>query len=287
MYTKYQANTPGGCVNLSVTLLFVDRQKTHSEAINDHFSLLAEIDGNLAVDVGLHLSRAPFGPVRVGHQLSGLQKCVQVFHGGHSVIEAVMTQNNMDFSALVGSRICHDLISPVGAIGNGIELMGMDGSAGPELELISDSVGNANARIRFFRIAFGHASSGQLVGSNEIRSVLSDLADGTRVRHLWQVARDVERPNLRAVFQALMFMETALPFGGNVIVSEYQNLWRIEATGQKLLVDDALWGDLTRTEKRVEISPGRVQFGLLPQTLADLGRELRVHKDHDSLVISF
>ena len=198
-----------------------------------------------------------------------------------------MTQNNMDFSALVGSRICHDLISPVGAIGNGIELMGMGGASGPELELISDSVGNANARIRFFRIAFGYAAAGQMVGSNEIRTVLTDLSEGARVRYLWQVARDVERPALRAVFQALMCMETALPFGGEIAVSEHKDTWQILASGTKLAVDEALWGDLTRNDKLAEITPGRVQFGLLPQTLADLGRELRVYKDHDSLVISF
>ena len=57
---------------------------------------------------------------------------------------------------LVGSRICHDLISPVGAIGNGLELLAMAGGrtmpgGSAELELISDSVVQANARIRFFR----------------------------------------------------------------------------------------------------------------------------------------
>ena len=198
-----------------------------------------------------------------------------------------MTQNNMDFSALVGSRICHDLISPVGAIGNGIELMGMGGTSGPELELISDSVGNANARIRFFRIAFGYAAPGQMVGSNEIRTVLHDLAEGARVRYLWQVAHGVERPILRAVFQALLCMETALPFGGEVAVSEHNERWQIVASGAKLSIDETLWSDLTRHSKLAEITPGRVQFGLLPQSLTDLGRELRLNKSSESLGISF
>ena len=65
-----------------------------------------------------------------------------------------MTDN---IAALIRSRICHDLISPIGAIGNGVELLTMSASAGgsPELDLIADSVHNANARIRFFRIAYG------------------------------------------------------------------------------------------------------------------------------------
>ena len=58
-----------------------------------------------------------------------------------------------DIAALVGSRICHDLISPIGAIGNGVELIGLtENTSSPELALISESVDNANARIRFFRV---------------------------------------------------------------------------------------------------------------------------------------
>ena len=61
-----------------------------------------------------------------------------------------------DLAALLGSRICHDLISPIGAIGNGVELLMMEGGTpSPELVLIAESVAAANARIRFFRLAFG------------------------------------------------------------------------------------------------------------------------------------
>ena len=64
------------------------------------------------------------------------------------------------FATLIGSRICHDLISPIGAINNGIELIEMGSTAStPEMTLISESVVNASARIRYFRIAFGAAVS--------------------------------------------------------------------------------------------------------------------------------
>lgn len=64
-----------------------------------------------------------------------------------------MVQINLDLPALIGSRICHDLISPIGAINNGLELLNMAGTGaapGPELELIGQSVESASARIRFF-----------------------------------------------------------------------------------------------------------------------------------------
>ncbi|WP_187292463.1 hypothetical protein [Octadecabacter antarcticus] len=53
-----------------------------------------------------------------------------------------------NLNALIGSRICHDLINPLGAIGNGIELLGLAGVAvGPEMALVSESVENATAKI--------------------------------------------------------------------------------------------------------------------------------------------
>ena len=76
-----------------------------------------------------------------------------------------------DLAALVGSRICHDLISPIGAIGNGVELMMMDrASASPELALIAESVASANARIRYFRVAFGTAGADQRIARSEVHS---------------------------------------------------------------------------------------------------------------------
>ena len=61
-----------------------------------------------------------------------------------------------DLAALVGSRICHDLVNPLGAIGNGAELLVMEDSRlGPLARLIGDSVESATARLRLYRLAFG------------------------------------------------------------------------------------------------------------------------------------
>ena len=68
-----------------------------------------------------------------------------------------MPHDPTELAALIGSRICHDLVSPIGAIGNGVELLAMAGAAGPEVRLIAESVAAANARIRFFRIARNRA----------------------------------------------------------------------------------------------------------------------------------
>ena len=68
----------------------------------------------------------------------------------------------MDLAALLCSRVCHDVISPVGAIANGIELLdeGADeDTAEIAMDLIRSSAKNASARLQFARIAFGAAGS--------------------------------------------------------------------------------------------------------------------------------
>lgn len=65
-------------------------------------------------------------------------------------------------------------LSALGAIGNGVELLELSGLGdSPEMALISESVQNANARIRFFRVAFGAANAGQSVAEREVRAVLA------------------------------------------------------------------------------------------------------------------
>lgn len=70
----------------------------------------------------------------------------------------------LDLSALIGSRICHDLISPLGAIANGVELMVLTGAEQtPKMLLFAESVEAANARIEFFRLAYGTGGADQLL----------------------------------------------------------------------------------------------------------------------------
>ena len=125
-----------------------------------------------------------------------------------------MQQPNLNLSALIGSRICHDLISPIGAINNGLELLGMTTrQTGPEMALISESVENAAARIRYFRIAYG-AADGQMMGRSEVTSILTDLAKGGRMDYDWEPQDPLPRAQVRLAFLGLQCMETAMPSGG-------------------------------------------------------------------------
>ena len=199
-----------------------------------------------------------------------------------------MPMSNTEIAALVGSRICHDLISPVGAIGNGVELLGMSGGmTGPEMALITQSVGNASARIRFFRIAFGLAGDGQIVSEADIRSILTDISTGNRITILWEVEGGVPRPVLRKLFLALLCGETALGHGGTLRIGEDENGWIISATSDRIHLEEGLWNDLATGETTQEIEANRVQFALLPRFLAETGQALSITRNETQVEMRF
>lgn len=194
-----------------------------------------------------------------------------------------------DLTALLGSRICHDLISPIGAIGNGVELLFMDGgSARPELTLISDSVLHANARVRYFRLAFG-APGGvdQEIARSECTSILSDLTRGSRLKIEWTSPSSLPRREAKLAFLMLMCFETALPHGGTITVERGENRWHLNATGTRLKVDPALWEMLSNPAARPELTPGTVHFGLLGAELARQHRRMTVDIRDPEIRLSF
>ena len=180
-----------------------------------------------------------------------------------------------DLTALIGSRICHDLISPIGAISNGVELLMMDRSQhSPEVALIAESVANATARIRFFRLAFGAASSGQRIGRSEVQDILTETTRGGRMQVGWTSDSDLPRDGARLALLLLMCVESAMPYGGRVRIVAEDNRWLIEAEATKLKVDPDLWEVLSNPAVAKAISPAQVHFALVPDELARQSRTL-------------
>lgn len=84
---------------------------------------------------------------------------------------------------LIASRICHDLVSPVGAVSNGVELMQELGDdAGEEaMKLIADSALQASIRLKAFRLSYGAAGTDKNIGFKDIRDVFTDLLKSGRI----------------------------------------------------------------------------------------------------------
>lgn len=198
-----------------------------------------------------------------------------------------LPQSQLDLAALVGSRICHDLISPIGAIGNGVELLSMSGTAGgEELALISESVQTANARVRFLRIAYGLASEGQTIGRTEITGLLAEVWRAGRVRVHWAAPGDCLRLEVKLAFLALQCLENALPYGGTIEVTRTGQSWHLTARAEKMRADPALWDGLAGRAP-LEVAGNTVHFALIGITASAAGRKLSVQRGEGSLTLAF
>lgn len=189
---------------------------------------------------------------------------------------------------MVGSRICHDLISPLGAISNGVELLAMSGGApGPEMNLISESVENANARIRFFRVAYGSAAAQQKIGLSEIKSILGAMSREGRFVVDWQPQVDLPRRQVKLAFLLLQCFETAMPWGGHVSVSLIGDQWAILGEASKLKLDPDLWETLSRDPDPDSLDAAHVHFALAPLAASAIGRKLTLESSETSIRVRF
>jgi len=193
-----------------------------------------------------------------------------------------------NLTALVGSRICHDLINPLGAIGNGFELLGLSGvQTGPEMELVGDSVSGATAKLKFLRLAFGAATADQVCARSEILSTLADVARGGRLSYSWNVPGDPSRLEVRTALLSVMCIETALPLGGDIDIQLEDTGWSVQATHDRLNLDPALWVPLSKNRCPDTLSAAQVHFGLLPDMAAEAGRTLTLSHGADWVKIGF
>ncbi len=198
-----------------------------------------------------------------------------------------MGDTNVNLAELIGSRICHDLISPIGAITNGLELLEMvGGTQGPEMELITGSVGSAGARIRFFRVAFG-AASDQPLGRSEVAELLRDLERTGRVRVHWNVTEAMPRNQIKLAFLAIMCCESAMPMGGEVKIDSVGDKWTVTGTADRMNVDPDLWKSIPTGTFANKVTPAQVQFALLPQTAAAQGRRVSAETGPTRVVLRF
>jgi len=182
-----------------------------------------------------------------------------------------------DLAGLVGSRLCHDLISPVGAIGNGLELLAMaGGNRREEMQLVGDSVAQAQARIRFYRVAFGLSRAEQAMGSPELCDTLDGVYGAGRLQVAWDATGEVARPAARLAFLMLLCVEAALARGGRVSIARDRRSWRVAGSGPRLRELGPFWALLEGRESDAALTPDRVQFPLLARQAAAMDLRLSV-----------
>ena len=148
--------------------------------------------------------------------------------------------DGMDLAALLCSRVCHDVISPVGAIINGLEVL-EDEKEGEmreiALDLIKKSAAAASARLQFCRLAYGAAGSvGASIDTGDAENVTRGLITNDRTKLVWNAARQYAPKNkVKLVLNLCLIAMAVIPRGGAITVAltgEGESLEaRVEANG--------------------------------------------------------
>jgi histidine phosphotransferase ChpT len=134
-----------------------------------------------------------------------------------------VTLDSLDLAALLCSRICHDLISPTGAIVNGLEVL--DESNDPEtktfaMDLIRKSARTASARLQFCRIAFGAAgSAGAQIDTGDAESMARGFIEDDKVKLTWNLQRALLPKNrVKLLLNMVVIAGGTIPRGGTLTV---------------------------------------------------------------------
>src|SRR6478609_1820946 len=133
-----------------------------------------------------------------------------------------MTITPVDFASLLCSRLCHDLLSPVGALNNGLELLADEHD--PEmrqrcLDLLSESAKASANKLKFFRLAFGAAGGfGETVDTREAAAAIEGLfGDNHRVKIGWMVEEPVlPKQAIKVLMNLALIAGDALIRGGQL-----------------------------------------------------------------------
>ena len=146
----------------------------------------------------------------------------------------------LDLAALLCSRVCHDLISPVGAIVNGMEVLEEAKDEETKtfaLELIKKSANNASAKLQFCRIAFGAAgSAGSQIDLGDAEKVARGFLEDEKTKIAWNLPRLLLAKNrVKLLLNLLLIAGQAIPRGGQLTVDpigEGETLgFKVTATG--------------------------------------------------------
>ena len=135
-----------------------------------------------------------------------------------------VTLDALDLAALLCSRVCHDVISPVGAIINGLEMLDEEKDADMRamaLELVKKSATTASARLQFCRLAFGAAgSAGASIDTGDAEKVTRGLIGEGKIALNWEGRRQLMPKNkVKVILNLCLIAVACIPRGGVITVA--------------------------------------------------------------------
>ena len=206
-----------------------------------------------------------------------------------------MTADPIDLASLLCSRLCHDLLSPVGALNNGLELLADEKD--PEMrkrcfELLEQSARTSADKLKFFRLAFGAAGGfGDMVPTAEPRALVDALvAHNDRVTIEWSISADaLPKAAVKILLNLSLIGIEALVRGGTLALGaelrDGSTEIVVRASGQRVVFDEDIGKALDGSLPPDELSSRTAPAAMLHQLARGLGGGLRYALADDALVM--
>jgi histidine phosphotransferase ChpT len=204
---------------------------------------------------------------------------------------------DLELAELMAARLCHDLVGPIGAVSNGVELLGDGGPPDPEVNaLIAQSARQASRRLQWFRIAFGSANA--LPGSGilaETRRLASGLFEEGRVTLDWPAPDEAvealaSRQASKMLLNLALLALEALPRGGAVqarITPNGKTLSRqLVAQGQGARIPDEIQAAMRPGVSLGELTPKSVPAVLAVRVAEATGTRINTTSATDRVEFS-
>ncbi len=208
---------------------------------------------------------------------------------------SVFALDALDLAALLCSRVCHDVISPVGAIVNGLEVLEDEKDAEMRAfatELIKKSAKTASARLQFCRLAFGAAgSAGASIDTGDAEQVARNLIADDRTVVEWNVPRVLMPKNkVKLVLNLCLIAAAAIPRGGQLTVTieggEAATSISLHSKGPNMRLAHSVPALLAGTPENETVDAHGIQAfytGLVARTV---GMSIEVRSDAEGIVLS-
>ncbi len=199
--------------------------------------------------------------------------------------------DDLDLAALLCSRVCHDVISPVGAIANGLEVLEEEDDEEMRkiaFDLVSKSAKQASAKLQFCRLAFGAAgSAGANIDVGEAGDVAQMFVGSEKVKLRWQAPRE-NRPKLevKLLMNMMLMGISAIPRGGIVEVLADGGRLTVRASGKNARVPEKSQMLLDGTVDASELDARLVQVYYTTRLAQGAGFELATSVDGGDVVIT-
>ncbi len=203
--------------------------------------------------------------------------------------------DSLDFASLLCSRLCHDLMSPVGALSNGIELLADEQD--PEmrarcLELLSESARTTASKLKFFRLAFGAAGGfGEEVDTREPRAALEGLFGPEKRIELGWMVEDERLPKsaVKLLLNLAMIAGDSLVRGGRLDVGAERNGSALElvirAEGPRIVLDPQIGEMLVKGPGDAAIEPRAAAAWLANGLARQAGGEIQMSRPSEDVLL--